>query len=111
MNATLLLLLLAAALAREEKLAPPAVREIRQNDRVRVTEVTYEPGEGSPTGRRPMRVVYAIHGGLIERTYEDGRKETSQWTTGETRILDEPRAYSLKNVGQTSLRLLVVYLK
>ena len=112
MNARLLLLLLAAAPVRaEEKLTPPAVREVQQNDRVRVAEVTYQPGEGSPSAKRPMRVVYAIHGGLFERTYEDGKKETSQWKTGETRILNEPRAYALKNVGQTVVRLLVVYLK
>ena len=108
------------ALAQEKKMeksAPKAaagevtLKEIEQNDKVRVYEATYKPGEMSPSAKRPMRVVYAIKGGTLERTYADGTKETVQWKTGETRILSEERPYAIKNIGKGVVHLLVVALK
>ena len=97
--------------ADEGKAGAPAIKEIQQNDRVRVAEVTYKPGQVSPSAKRPMRVVHALKGGSLERTFEDGTKEAAQWKTGETKILTEERPYAVKNVGKGDVRLLVVYLK
>jgi|SRR5713226_8153583 len=109
--ALLAALLLAAPVLAEEKAAGPVIKEIQQNDKVRVAEVTFKPGDSSPSAKRPMRVVYAIKGGTLERTYEDGTKETAQWKAGETKILTEERPYAIKNTGKSAVRLLVVYLK
>lgn len=102
--------------AQEKKMEMSAVKqgtlkEIGQNEKVRVAEVVYEPGEGSPISKRPMRVVHCIKGGTLERTYEDGSKEIAEWKPGETKILTEQRPYSIKNVGKTQIRLLVVFVK
>ena len=97
--------------ADEGKAAAPAIKEIQQNDRVRVAEVTFKPGNVSPSAKRPMRVVHTLKGGSLERTFEDGTKEAVQWKTGETKILTEERPYAIKNVGKGDVRLLVVYLK
>jgi hypothetical protein len=58
-----------------------------------------------------MRVVHAIKGGTLERTFEDGKKEKVNWKAGETKILTEERPYAVKNVGKTVVHLLVVYVK
>lgn len=86
-------------------------KEIQQNEKVRVYEATYQPGDFSPTNKWPMRVVHAMKGGTLERTYEDGKKETFVWKTGETRIISEERPYAIKNVGKGVVRLLIVALK
>ena len=55
-----------------------------------------------------MRAVYAMKGGTLERTYEDGKKENIVWKAGESRIIAEKRPYALKNVGKTVIHLHVV---
>jgi hypothetical protein len=87
------------------------IKEIQQNDRVRVYEVIYQPGDVSPSLKRPMRVIHALKGGKLERTYDDGKKEVSEWKTGETRIISEERAYAVKNIGKGVVHLFIVALK
>jgi hypothetical protein len=87
------------------------LKEIQQNDKLRVYEATYKPGDVSPSAKRPMRVIHALKGGTLERTYTDGKKETVEWKTGDTRIVSEERPYAVKNIGKGVVRLLVVALK
>lgn len=85
-----------------------AIKEIEQNDKLRVYESTFKPGDVSPSAKRPLRAVHAIKGGTLERTYEDGKKEAIHWKDGESRIISEPRPYAVKNTGKTTVHLLVV---
>jgi quercetin dioxygenase-like cupin family protein len=94
-----------------QKVPEGTINEIGQNDKVRVIEVTYQPGEGSASAKRPMRVVYCLKGGTLERTYADGTKETAEWKAGDTKIISEPRPYALKNVGKSVIHYLVVFVK
>ena len=87
------------------------VKDIEQNDKVRVAEAIFRPGDVSPTEKRPMRVVHCIKGGTLERTYEDGKKENISWKAGETRIIAEQRPYSVKNIGKGTIHLIVVGMK
>jgi len=87
------------------------VKEIAQNDKLRVYQATFKPGDSGPSVKRPMRAVYAIKGGTLERTYEDGTKETIVWKSGESRLVAEERPYGLKNTGKTVIVLHVVQLK
>ncbi len=109
-----------SALAQEKKMessAQPAaagtvtIKEIAQNEKLRVYEATYKPGEVSPTAERPMRVVHALKGGTLQRTYADGTKESVQWKTGDTKLISETRAYAVKNIGKGDVRLLVIAVK
>lgn len=89
----------------------PVVKDVEQNDKVRVYEAIFKPGDVSPSAKRTMRVVHALKGGTLERTYADGTKEKSSWKTGETRIMNEEREYAIKNVGKTKVDLLVTSIK
>ncbi len=100
----------APALAQGKK-GEATVKEIQQNDRVRVYEAIYQPGDVSPSVKRPMRVIHALKGGKLERTYDDGKKEIAEWKSGETRIISEERPYAVKNIGKGVVRLLIVALK
>jgi|ERR1700680_739310 quercetin dioxygenase-like cupin family protein len=87
------------------------LKEIEQNDKLRVYEATYKPGDVSPSTKRPMRVIHALKGGTLERTYSDGTKETVKYKTGDTRIISEEKPYAVKNIGKGVVRLLVVAVK
>ena len=87
------------------------LKELAQNDKLRAYEATFKPGDVSPSAKRPMRVVRALTGGTLERTYEDGKKETIQWKAGEARIISEERPYAVKNIGKSTVHLYVVVVK
>jgi hypothetical protein len=108
-------LIASPALAQDKKADASAstgvIKEIDKNDKFRVYEVTYKPGTGSPSSVRSARVVHAIVGGKLERTFEDGTKTTVEWKAGDTKIISESKAYAVKNVGKTTVRLLVTEAK
>jgi hypothetical protein len=84
------------------------VKEIEQNDKLRVYEATFKPGDVLKSAKRPMQVIHVIKGGTLERTYTDGTKETVQWKTGDTRIISEERPFGVKNIGKGVVHLLVI---
>ena len=81
------------------------------NDKVRATEVHYKPGDVSEGGARGFRVVRALKGGTLQRTYADGKVETSEWKTGEVRAQGPDPAYVPKNVGKTDFVIYSVSFK
>lgn len=113
--AAVLVLAATAALAQDkaEKKAPPAsIHQITENDKVKVYEVTFKIGaENKTVAASTMRVVRAIRGGRIERTYADGKKETVDYRPGQVRVEQPGPAHTTKNVGKSVLVLYVVQLK
>ena len=96
----------AAPAAKAEK-APTAKgtgssKVLFENEKVRVTEARFKPGEGGASQERPARLTYQIQGGTFLRTYPDGKKEKIDARTGEWRWL-EKGTYSFENVGKTEI--------
>jgi hypothetical protein len=95
-----------------DKGAPKAViKVVAENAKVTATETTYAPGAESSTSRAEIRVVRALAGGTLQRTYADGRKEEVVYKTGAVRINEPGPAYTTKNIGKTTVRLYVVRVK
>jgi negative regulator of sigma E activity len=111
--ATLVFSSLAYAQDKAEKKAPQAsTHQITENDKVKVYEVTYKIGaENKSVASTSMRVVRAIRGGRIERTFADGRKETVDYRPGQVRVNQPGPGYTAKNVGKSVLVLYVVQIK
>jgi predicted regulator of Ras-like GTPase activity (Roadblock/LC7/MglB family) len=80
---------------------------------VRVFETTFAPGAvNTAVPSSATRVVRALSGGTIERTYADGKKEKVVYKTGEVRINNPSTvSYTAKNIGKTEIKLYVVHLK
>jgi hypothetical protein len=109
--------------AKEAKAAPAAAKAEKgkstakvlfDNDKVRVIERTYKPGdtnEEAPTSS--YRVNRTIKGGTLERTYPDGKKEKFEVKTGMVRFLEPSKGgkYTVKNVGNTEVVSFLVVLK
>jgi hypothetical protein len=105
------------ALAQDKKAdkgAPKAtIKVLQENDKVRAFETTFAPGaENTAVPSSATRVVRALSGGTLERTYADGKKEKVQYKTGEVRINNpSATAYTAKNIGKTEVKLYVVQVK
>ena len=89
----------------------PVIKVLAENAKVVVTETTYAPGAVSSTSRAEIRVVRALQGGTLERTYTDGKKEQRVYKTGEVRINEPGPAYTAKNIGNAPIVLYVVRVK
>ena len=103
------------AIAQDKKAAKgaaqPTIKVVAENAKVIATETTYAPGAESNTSRSEIRVVRALAGGTLQRTYADGKKEDVVYKTGQVRINEPGPAYTTKNVGKTEVKLYVVRLK
>jgi len=104
------------AVAQEKKASKGArqavIKVLAENDKVRVTETTYAPGaENKTSSRAVLRVVRALKGGTLERTYDDGKKEKVSYKAGQVRINEPGPNYVTKNTGKSEVKLYIVTLK
>jgi hypothetical protein len=82
-----------------------------ENDKVLVTETILKPGDTAPTANRLGQAFYYVHGGTVELTAADGKKQTFQRKTGAARIVTEKGAFSATNVGKTTIHVIAFSLK
>jgi hypothetical protein len=108
-------LMAGGAIAQDKKASKAAakatIKVLVENAKVAATETTYAPGAESSTSRSEIRVVRALKGGTLQRTYADGKKENVVYKAGDVRINEPGLAYTTKNVGKTEVKLYVVRLK
>ena len=79
------------------------------NDKVRVAESTFRPGDVSRADRR-ARVNYVVKGGTLERTSKDGKKTVVERKAG-TSVWLEADSDVVKNIGKTTFVVVSVQLK
>ena len=92
--------------------AGQAVRTtLAEDDKFQVLEIRQKPGEINVASTSGTRVVRAMSGGSLLRTYADGKTEKVVWKTGEVQIQGPGPQYTVKNVGDTEVVLYVVRLK
>ena len=80
------------------------------NPRVRVYDVTVKPGEKEKTHSHPAYVVYVIEGGKIRNHLPDGAAVEAEFKAGDVFFRD-PLTHWAENIGNTTIRLVVVELK
>ena len=103
-----------APAAKAEK-GKSALKVHLENDKVRVFERTYKPGDvNTEVPSASFRVIHTLKGGTLERTYSDGKKEKNEFKVGTVRFLEPGKGgqtYTVKNVGKTDVVNYVVLLK
>ena len=98
--------------AADKGAAKAIIKVMTENPKVRAYEVTYAPGaENTAVATSTTRVVRALAGGTLERTYSDGKKEKVTYKTGEVRINEVSPAFTTKNIGKGEIKLYVVQVK
>ena len=81
-----------------------------QNERVRVLEATIKPGDKEQTHSHPAYVVYVIEGGKFRNHATDGTVTDGEFKTGDV-IYRDPVTHWAENIGDTTIRLVLVELK
>jgi hypothetical protein len=101
--------MLNSAMAQDKK---AIIKVVAENAKTRAFEVTFAPGaENTAVPSSSVRVVRALAGGTLQRTYADGKKENIVYKTGDVRINEASPAYTAKNIGKSEVKLYVVLLK
>lgn len=82
---------------------------LNENDKVRVLEVTFKPGDIAKMHHHPDHVVYALKGGKMSLT-SGGKTQEMEIKEGSVLFL-EAQDHEAKNIGKTVLDLIVMELK
>jgi quercetin dioxygenase-like cupin family protein len=92
------------------KVGPNIYKKILENDRVRMMEVTFAPGDSIAMHAHPDHAVYAVTGGKLRVTTSDGKMMVADLKAGDPLWMPAV-LHAAKNIGTTPLKLLVVELK
>jgi hypothetical protein len=89
----------------------PAVKVVLDNEKVKVTEVTWKPGQKSIENYAEYRVVRVLSGGTLLRTYSDGKAEKMVRSAGEVYVQEPSRPYAELNIGKSDISFSNVQVK
>jgi len=81
-----------------------------ENPHVRVLEATIKPGDKEKTHSHPAYVIYVIAGGKFRNHAADETVTDGEFKTGDV-IYRDPVTHWAENVGDTTIRLVLVELK
>ena len=113
---TLMLMVAAVLMARASfatdplEADPDMYKFVYQNDRVRVLEVTFEPGQDIPFHSHPDHFAYILEGGNLHVTNEDGTETDAELKAGDVVWFDAV-THKAVNTGTTRVHALVTELK
>jgi quercetin dioxygenase-like cupin family protein len=82
---------------------------LNEDSKVRVLEVIFKPNEVAKMHHHPYHVVYALSGGKMSLT-SGGKTQEMEIKAGQVVFLDA-QDHEAKNIGNTTLDLLVMELK
>src|SRR5713226_860664 len=89
----------------------PNAKVLLENEKVRVLETRYKPGEKNAMQKRGARVVYVLKGGPTKIYYADGKTEKSERKPGTATYYPGGDTKSTENVGKTEHRSLIIELE
>jgi len=87
------------------------ITDLFENDKVRVYEVTFTPGDEGANVARPFQVIRPLKGGTLQRTWADGKVDKVEFKTGEVQTRDPAAPFTPKNIGKSDVVLFVVQVK
>ncbi|HEY2322523.1 MAG TPA: cytoplasmic protein [Thermoanaerobaculia bacterium] len=88
-----------------------AMEQVRlENSRVRAIEGILEPGDKEQMHSHPAFVTYVIAGSKVRNNFADGKVVEAELKTGDV-LWRDPQTHWIENIGDTTLRFLVLELK
>ena len=82
---------------------------LNENDRVRVLQVIFKPGDIAKMHHHPDHAVYAVTGGRLSLTSEGKTQEID--IKPESVMFLDAQDHEAKNIGNTTIKLVVMELK
>ena len=81
-----------------------------ENEKVRVMEVTFKSGQSIPWHSHPDHMAYALTRGTLTIYRPDGKSQTAKVKPGDVLWIPAEK-HRAKNIGKTTLRLVIVEVK
>lgn len=88
-------------------ISPDLYRKLVDTLNIRMIEGVYKPGDSSIMHHHPDFAMYVISGGTVELTTRDGAKQNIEFKK-DMAVIMPADVHSAKNIGKTTLRLIVV---
>ncbi len=90
---------------------PDMYKVILENDKVRVIEITKAPGDKDDMHGHPDNIVYAMTDAKIRLHSADGSHEDKEVKAGFVVYKDPIESHSMENIGDETLRFLMIEIK
>lgn len=88
-------------------ISPALYNQLTDTLNIRMISGVYRPGDSSIMHAHPDFAMYVLEGGLVELTGEDGSKQNIEFKK-DMAVIMPASTHSAKNVGKTTLKLVVV---
>ena len=110
---TLFLLIVSCSGSKEklllpEEVSPDVYKVLLDNEDVKVLEVTFEPGQSDNMHDHYPVTFYLLQGGKAQVTLPDGTVNEGEFPTGFTGHNTEKVRHQVKNIGETTIKILLV---
>lgn len=92
------------------KVGPTIYKQKLANEKTRVFEITFKPGQAIGMHSHPDHVVYVLTAGTLQITEEGKKPVTLKAKPGDTFFLPAQK-HSAKNTGKTTMKAVVVELR
>lgn len=92
------------------EVGPNIYHVVFENERVRVSEITFQPGDSIPMHSHPDHLLYVLTPGTLKLAYPDGTTKDFEGTPGQV-VWTNAESHEGQNIGTTEFRALVVELK
>lgn len=85
-------------------------KKLFENEKVRVLDLLFKPGDKAKTHTHPDHIIYALTNSKVRITSEDGKASDIELKPGQVVFL-EAQSHSAENIGKTDSHNLVIELK
>ncbi|MEJ8569365.1 cupin domain-containing protein [Elongatibacter sediminis] len=92
-------------------LSPDMYSLLLENEHVRIVEYQIAPGEKEPWHTHPAKAMYVVDGGTLQITLPDGTSFVTEEEAGEAHWMGAVGRHYGTNVGDTTVRLVMVEVK
>lgn len=92
------------------KVGPNIYKSLFENERGRVLEVTFEPGESIDVHQHPDHFVYVISAGKLRINVKNGETADYDLKEGEATFIPA-QFHSATNIGNTKVKVIVIEIK
>lgn len=92
------------------QVASKMTKLIMENDRVRVFDAWFKPGDKAAMHTHPDHVMYVFNDGLLKITPSKGNTQDVNLKAGQAIWMDAT-SHTVENLGKTDVHLLIVELK
>ena len=91
-----------------EEVSPDVYKVLLDNDEVKVTEVTFKPGQGDEMHQHGVMSIYGIKGGILQNTSPDGTVREMEVADGFVGHRNTVTTHQMKNIGDTTVKVILV---